>query len=387
VTVPHDPQSPFARVARQGGSLGRFLLAHAVRLDLDEAALARTLGCAEAALLPLAVQYWRRGSWPADPANIAARYGADGESLLRIANEESGRADAEQEAAERAYDGEHDQAEADAADAAWDWFLGFCARVPAMAAQSRALEYVRRRADPSGVLPDRPTAAQWFQALPAHAGQDLINQARRAARDGYRTAANLIDFVNQHYFPTTCAFGRVRALPDDVRAWNDGTVPRLAAAARAGDAGAAAVLHDALLDAGCEDEELMAHVRLPGAHPAWCWALHAAALPVGRRSAETRAREVAPEAVRATSGARHLAGVRLGRVERGILLDLLGGRRPHPVGDTRSAQVVHRRALARLERLGLVGNGEDRLGLTDLGRTLVARHWSELAAGRRIRWS
>jgi hypothetical protein len=62
----------------------------------------------------------------------------------------------------------------------------------------------------------------------------------------------------------------------DVLAWHDRTVPRLAATVydeRRFEA--LPLLADALLDAGCDDEELMAHCRAGGEHVRGCWAVDA----------------------------------------------------------------------------------------------------------------
>jgi hypothetical protein len=66
-------------------------------------------------------------------------------------------------------------------------------------------------------------------------------------------------------------------------AWNDGTVPRLAQGIYEDrklpdgtlDNSRLAILADALLDTGCEDEGLMAHLRSPGPHVRGCWAVDA----------------------------------------------------------------------------------------------------------------
>jgi hypothetical protein len=63
-------------------------------------------------------------------------------------------------------------------------------------------------------------------------------------------------------------------LPAPVLAWNDRTVRRIAEgiyAERAFDR--LPILADALLDAGCEDEELMGHCRSAGVHARGCWAV------------------------------------------------------------------------------------------------------------------
>jgi hypothetical protein len=59
-----------------------------------------------------------------------------------------------------------------------------------------------------------------------------------------------------------------------VLAWNDGTVRRIAEGIyeeRAFDR--LPILADALLDAGCDDEELLAHCRGEGPHVRGCWAV------------------------------------------------------------------------------------------------------------------
>jgi hypothetical protein len=70
-------------------------------------------------------------------------------------------------------------------------------------------------------------------------------------------------------------------LPPAVLAWNDRTVPRLAQAIYEErkmpegtlDTARLAILADALLDAGCEDESLVQHCRSPGPHVRGCWAV------------------------------------------------------------------------------------------------------------------
>jgi hypothetical protein len=61
-------------------------------------------------------------------------------------------------------------------------------------------------------------------------------------------------------------------VPPHVLAWNDRLVPRLAQAIyderRWGNI---PILGDALLDAGCDDEEVLAHFRAGGEHVRGCW--------------------------------------------------------------------------------------------------------------------
>jgi hypothetical protein len=70
-------------------------------------------------------------------------------------------------------------------------------------------------------------------------------------------------------------------LPPAVLAWSDGTVRRLAQAiyddrwmpAGTLETACLAILADALLDAGCQDEALIDHCRQPGPHVRGCWAV------------------------------------------------------------------------------------------------------------------
>jgi hypothetical protein len=69
-------------------------------------------------------------------------------------------------------------------------------------------------------------------------------------------------------------FRRSLPLPDAVLGWNDRTVPRMAESVyrdRAFDL--LPLLADALLDAGCDDEELLAHLRSGEPHVRGCWGL------------------------------------------------------------------------------------------------------------------
>jgi hypothetical protein len=84
-----------------------------------------------------------------------------------------------------------------------------------------------------------------------------------------------------------CLFGNpfrpAPPLPAAVLAWNDGTVRRLAEGiyeerrlpAGTLDGARLAILADALLDAGCDDEAMMAHCRRPGPHVRGCWVVDA----------------------------------------------------------------------------------------------------------------
>jgi hypothetical protein len=78
-------------------------------------------------------------------------------------------------------------------------------------------------------------------------------------------------FVNPYRFP--------RTVPPAVLAWNDRTISRIAEAIYEErklpegtfDTARMAILANALLDAGCEDEGLLAHLRSEGPHVRGCW--------------------------------------------------------------------------------------------------------------------
>jgi hypothetical protein len=76
-------------------------------------------------------------------------------------------------------------------------------------------------------------------------------------------------------------FRRLRPPSASVVSWNDGTVRRIAGGmyeerqlpSGTLDSARLAILADALLDAGCEDEDLLAHCRSAGPHFRGCWAV------------------------------------------------------------------------------------------------------------------
>jgi hypothetical protein len=293
--MPHDSTSLFARVAatlfddyssHSLRSLGQVLLCYARRHDLDDDGLARLLGC-PASLLPEVALYREEYYGLGQPSNfrdIASRYGLSFEVVEAIEQDEQ---QAQDEGRER-----KQAAARSASDEAWAWFLDFAGRVPELRASPRALAFFLRCVNfrpGKGDLSFHNRA--WFHALPSYRGQDLIDIAREAVA---RRADHLYREVGHSYSPLRCALTPTTPPPDAVRAWSDGTVPRLAAAAIAGDAAALLMLPDALLDAGCEDEGLMDHLRQPVEHPDWCWALHSAALPVTKKGDAGRAPEVAP---------------------------------------------------------------------------------------------
>jgi hypothetical protein len=89
-----------------------------------------------------------------------------------------------------------------------------------------------------------------------------------------RSALLLRDIFGNPFHPSP-------PLPAVIPAWSEGTVRRLAQAiyderqmpSGALDSGRLSILADALLDAGCEDEDLIAHCRSAGPHVRGCWAV------------------------------------------------------------------------------------------------------------------
>jgi hypothetical protein len=109
----------------------------------------------------------------------------------------------------------------------------------------------------SSVLDDRAPAI--------HAARIVIGQPWRKASS--LIASLFRDIAGNPFRPP-------RPLSPAVLAWNDGTVPRIAAgidAERAFDR--LPILADALEDAGCNDEALVEHCRSPGPHVKGCWAV------------------------------------------------------------------------------------------------------------------
>jgi hypothetical protein len=87
------------------------------------------------------------------------------------------------------------------------------------------------------------------------------------ASDGSAHAALLRDIFGSLFCPCL-------PLPPAVLAWNDGTARRIAENIYEGRAfDRLPILADALLDAGCDNEELIAHCRGEGPHVRGCWAV------------------------------------------------------------------------------------------------------------------
>jgi hypothetical protein len=110
--------------------------------------------------------------------------------------------------------------------------------------------------------------------LPQLIRQFLVDPLR-VPRHGWSSQAELLrDIFGNPFHPSPF-------LPSNVLRWNDGTIVRLAEVVYeesdmpggALDNSRLAILADALLDAGCDDEALIQHCRSEGQHVRGCWAI------------------------------------------------------------------------------------------------------------------
>ncbi len=128
----------------------------------------------------------------------------------------------------------------------------------------------------------RETLDKFASRLPIHATEQQAADAAQLAADhrgpsrGHRAiVANQL----RHIFGNPLR--PAPPLPPAVLTWSDRTIPRLADGIYherkmpegTFDPARLAILADALLDAGCEDEALMAHCRSEGPHVRGCWAV------------------------------------------------------------------------------------------------------------------
>jgi hypothetical protein len=123
-------------------------------------------------------------------------------------------------------------------------------------------------------------AAYLAPAVSLNAALSTAEAALKAATPDAATSACKIqadmlrDIVDNPFRPSS-------PLPPAVLAWNDRTIPRLAEAIYEDrklpegtlDNSRLAILADALLDAGCEDDSLIQHCRSEGPHVRGCWAV------------------------------------------------------------------------------------------------------------------
>jgi hypothetical protein len=119
-----------------------------------------------------------------------------------------------------------------------------------------------------GIVPnvwERATTAARIAVILPHLA------AGRTARD-FRTEWAVQSVLLRDIFGNP--FRSSPPFPQPVLAWNDSTIKRIAQGIydeRAFDR--LPILADALLDAGCDDEELIRHCRSDGPHVRGCWAV------------------------------------------------------------------------------------------------------------------
>jgi hypothetical protein len=112
-------------------------------------------------------------------------------------------------------------------------------------------------------------AARTEMTAPVNAALHCVECVEDHERASERTAQGglLFDIFGNPFRP-------LPPLPHAVLAWNDGTVRRIAEGIyeeRAFDR--LPILADALLDAGCDNDDLIQHCRSEGPHVRGCWAL------------------------------------------------------------------------------------------------------------------
>jgi hypothetical protein len=139
----------------------------------------------------------------------------------------------------------------------------------AMLAAEAAVEAVRLRRPDAGQREGYRSESYYLAALALSEASSLNDEAADAVKDGERAAQCVLLRDLFGPFP----LHPVTVQPD-VLAWNGRLVVRLAQAIyderRWGDM---PLLGDALLDAGCDNEEVLAHCRAGGEHIRGCWVL------------------------------------------------------------------------------------------------------------------
>jgi hypothetical protein len=157
-------------------------------------------------------------------------------------------------------------------------------------AEGSASESELPRLDAAGFCWDAPMPIRMLQTFVMVNSHTAAFSAVAWATGQKRTFVGRTQYSHPQELPTHAAllrdvipnpFKPSPPLPAAVLAWHDRTVPRLALGIYEGrkmpegtlDNARLAVLADALLDAGCEDEALIAHCREAGTHVRGCWAV------------------------------------------------------------------------------------------------------------------
>jgi hypothetical protein len=109
-------------------------------------------------------------------------------------------------------------------------------------------------------------------AASASLGAELLEEGSPSSQPTLQRCHLLRDIFGNPFRPSP-------PLPPAILAWNDGAIRRMAEGIYEErelptgnlDTARLAILSDALLDAGCADEELIAHCRSAGPHVRGCW--------------------------------------------------------------------------------------------------------------------
>ena len=138
---------------------------------------------------------------------------------------------------------------------------------------TRFLPNRRRHDDPAGIILDFiPFIHRAVAGLQGNVNSESWQMAYKVEQEVESIV--LRDIFDNPFRPSP-------PLSAAVLAWNDSTVRRIAEGIYDErrmpegtlDSGRLAILADALLDAGCDDEDLLAHCRSEGPHVRGCWAL------------------------------------------------------------------------------------------------------------------
>jgi hypothetical protein len=171
----------------------------------------------------------------------------------------------------------------------WDWFTNDRSRQAIIVAEQFA--DAERDTDLAGYLRLRQEVMRAWKAAGSSSAL-LIGDPLRWAIEYVAWAATKVTQPDRQASERKAQVGLLRdvcgnpfrpspPLPASILAWNDRTVPRLAQGIYDErrmpegtlDTARLAVLTDALLDAGCDDEALIQHCREPGPHVRGCWAV------------------------------------------------------------------------------------------------------------------
>ena len=151
------------------------------------------------------------------------------------------------------------------------FLLGLAAAVVSIRVQSGQIEwlllgrFVYRRRPAAGTRVERPPGGDEFSAVLKTAGEEWVLLLDPATED--RLGADLASINGARPCPRPAA-----AAAFD-RRWLTHEAAGLALAAEGGEPECPKIVADALEEAGCDDADILNHLRSPGPHVRGCWAL------------------------------------------------------------------------------------------------------------------